>query len=67
MQLYQLLRYIHLGTPIVIFDIQGIEIIKVRDKTLLPIDLYEYTLLDMCLGYFDENNSKIGLYITIEK
>lgn len=42
MQLHQLLRFIQNNTAIIIFDIQGIEICKVEDKSKINVDLYEY-------------------------
>jgi hypothetical protein len=67
MQLHQLLRFVTLGTPILLFDIQGIEICKVSSKEYIHVDLYEYSILDIGTGFMDFHNKRYGLIITIQK
>ena len=67
MQLHQFLRYIHTGTGILLFDIQGVEILRVRDKDQIPVDLYEYNVTDITLGCFDQPGQRYCLYIGLEK
>lgn len=67
MQLHQLLRFITYGTPILLFDVQGVEICKVASKDDINIDLYEYLILDISVGIVDFRRNLHGMYITIQK
>lgn len=64
MQLHQLLRYISSGTPILIFDIEGVEICNVYDKEDINVDLYEYIIFEVgIVNFFGDTK----LTITIQK
>ena len=67
MQLHQLLRILNIGTPIVLFDIQGIEICRVPSKDFIHVDLYEYPILEISTGFIDLHKERYGLFITIQK
>lgn len=67
MQLHQLLRFIHTGCPISIFDLQGIEIFKCRDKDSIPQELFEYDVLDFTAGWRDLNTRESAIFIMIQK
>lgn len=67
MQLHQLLRHITDGTMIMLFDLKGNNILKVRSKLDISIDLYEYDVLEFTVGPFDNYYNKWGLYITLQK
>lgn len=47
MTLFQILRFITIGTPICIFDIMGVEICDVSNKNDIPIDLLEYEVQEI--------------------
>ena len=68
MKLHQFLRFFQPGNPICIFDISGIEICQVTTKADIDRDLYEYDILEICLGIIGGTKSnKHCLYITIQK
>ena len=69
MQLHQLLRHITDGTRIMLFDLKGNNILKVNSKLDIPVDLYEYVVLEFTVGVFDMYYTELnwGLYITLQK
>ena len=69
MQLHQLLRFIKSGTPIVLFDIMGVEICNVRTKEDINIDLYEETIHDIGIMFnkSDSDKKDRSLSITLYK
>lgn len=67
MQLHQLLRFCVFDIPILLFDINGIEICKVRSKTDIHVDLYEYDILEINIGIIDLRTHEYGLIITLQK
>ena len=67
MQLHQFLRYIHDNNPIILFDVKGKEVCSVRSKDDINIDLYEYPILDIGLGYSNIKGCQAAFYITLEK
>lgn len=67
MQLHQLLRFVNKKVPIVILDVEGIEICRVQSKDDIHVDLYEYHLLEIAVGLMVGNNQYYGLCITIQK
>lgn len=67
MQLHQFLRFLSFGTPIIIFDIQGIEICKVQSKDEIDLELYEYPVMEISVGAINLYKELHGLFITIQK
>ena len=65
MELHQLLRFITDSCAILLFDLKGHTICKTRSKHNIPIDLYEYLVLEITVGPDDLYNR--ALYITLEK
>lgn len=67
MQLHQLLRTIAVNVPIIILDIEGIEICRIKSKTEVPLDLYEYSVMLISLGIPKNSKCKTYLAILIDK
>jgi len=69
MKLYQFLRKFQSGVPICIFDIAGICICQVESKQDIPLDLYDYDILDISVGIVEYLmiDKRACQYITIEK
>lgn len=67
MQLHQFLRFCVSGIPIILFDIAGIEICKVYTKEDIHVDLYEYPILELNVGFVDLYHHTYGLMITLQK
>lgn len=68
MQLYQLIRHISSGFWIVLFDLNGNQLLQVRTKEDINISYYEYDVLEISLGRVDTNRiSESALYITLVK
>lgn len=65
MELHQLLRFVTDGCAILLFDLKGRNICKTRSKHNIPINLYEYLVLEITVGSDDLYNK--ALYITLEK
>ena len=62
MNLFQFLRFVRIGTPIIIYDIEDVEICKVTSKEYLNIDLFEYEILSVSTKKDSEGIS----YLTID-
>lgn len=67
MQLHQLLRHIVPGTAILIFDLEGNLVERVRTKSAINIDLYEYDICEIASGPADIPGVISAIYITLVK
>ena len=68
MQLHLLLRYLDSNIPIVLFDVQGIEISASLGKDSIDKDLYDCNILSIEMGKLQTfNQVKPALYIMLEK
>ena len=69
MELHQILRMINVDTPIVLVDLQGISICKVRSKNEIHYDLYEQTVweISVCANYFEFYGILTCIKITLKR
>jgi len=67
MKLFQLLMLVHSGCGILLFDINGVEIFRCRDKEAVPIELNEYDVLEISANWRDLKTKESALYITLQK
>ena len=67
MKLHQLLRLVTHNLPIVLFDISNIKICEVCDKDAIDVDLFDYDVLKLTVGYCNDFCLDAALYITLEK
>lgn len=68
MKLHQFLRLLQAYNPVCLFDIAGVGICQVKTKEEIPIDLYDYDILDINIGLVENIVGKRScLYITIQK
>lgn len=67
MQLHQLLRIITSNTFIVLFNMSGEIILRVKTKKDIPVDLYEYDIFLISCGQYVENTLQNSLYIMLQK
>ena len=65
MKLHQLLRLIHSGMNIIIYNLKGIPIVSVRDKESISTDLYDYDVIEINVGLKDIKNKESAFFITI--
>lgn len=66
MKLHQLLRIIHNGTNISIYNLKGVPIVSVRDKDTISTELYDYDVLEVTTIIREEKNKQAMLVITIQ-
>lgn len=68
MQLYQFLRHFSSGFWIVLFDLNGNQLLQVRTKEDIHTDYYEYDVMEISLGKVVMHNMmESALYITLVK
>lgn len=67
MELYELLRHIKADNAIILFDLNGDELMSVPRKEKIPLDLYEETVVQLESGPGNDSSHMSSLYITLVK
>ena len=66
MKLYQLLLLVASGIGIILFDCNGVQLFKCRNKDSIPIQFNEYEVLSLSANWRDLDTKESALYITLQ-
>lgn len=58
---------VHSGMNIIIFNLNGIQILEVRDKDSISTELYDYDVMEINVGKKDlKSDGESALFITLQ-